>query len=153
MRVFLDTCILNRIADDRDNCRDLLPLISAKRITPVVAAEISTEIHATKYPERLETLLAVLRPFFPVTPTNVPVAGIARSGAMRSAPKDAEELRAKLLKLGFTGWDVLHLMNAHYERCNVFLTTDNDTILEHRDKLAGVLTPAILSPQELFGRL
>jgi predicted nucleic acid-binding protein len=154
MKIFLDTCVFDWIIDNTRG-QELLDKIKAGVVEPIVFSEVSKEIHDVPEAkaQRREQLLALLRPFFPVRPTHVAVAGLARSGAARSAPVRAEGLREELKTLGLHKLDVIHLMNAHFERCPVFVTLDKEDILRRKDVLQRLLGLEILTPEQLLVRL
>ena len=81
------------------------------------------------------------------------VAGLARSGAARSAPARAEGLREELKALRLHKLDVIHLMNAHFQRCPVFVTLDKEDILRRKDILERLLGLEILTPDQILVRL
>ena len=154
MKVFLDTCVFDWIIDNTRG-QELLDEIKAGVIEPTVFPEVSKEIQdvpETKA-QRREELLATLRPFFPVRPTHVAVSGLARSGVARSAPVRAEGLREELKALGLRKLDVIHLMNAHFDRCPVFVTLDKEDILRRKGVLERLLGLEILTPEQILVRL
>lgn len=87
MKVFLDTNVFDWFIDDPRG-RSLLLRFQDGDVQGVVFPEVSKEIYdiPESKAQRREALLEVLRPFFPVHPTLVPVAGLARAGAARLAP-------------------------------------------------------------------
>jgi hypothetical protein len=154
MKAFLDTCVFDWIVDNPRG-QELLDKIEAGVVETRVCPEVSKEIHDVPDAKarRREQLLAVLRPFFPVRPTHVPVAGLARSGAALSAPARAEVLRKELKAIGLRKLDVIHLMNAHFERCPIFLTLDKRDIIRRKQVLEPLLGFEVFRPEELLARL
>ena len=154
MKLFLDSCVIDWLADDPRG-----PALFEKfqtgelqgAIFPEVAKELN-DIPAEKADRRAK-LMTVLRPLLPVQLSLVPVSGLERSGACRTAPTGASELREELKKLGIRKLDVLHLMNAHSARCQVFLTTDQEDILRRKNVLERRLGFEILRPSEFLDRL
>lgn len=151
MRVFIDTNVFDWIVDDPDGPR-LHALLQGLTSQCVVCPEVARELHAipdSKAPRR-ELLLTVLASFQPLSPTRVPVMGLARVGAAIQAPPDAIHRRAELVALGLRKLDVIHLLNAHYHQCQVFLTSDREDILKRRDTLEELLSLRPVRPAEFI---
>jgi predicted nucleic acid-binding protein len=156
VRVFLDTCVFDWFLTD-PNGPKLYAFIRSGVIEGFVFPEVATELY--KVPdakaEKRERLLALLRPLLPVRLTYVPTLGVMRLGTARAdAPAGAAALREQLKRtFRFRKPDVVHLMNAHYAKCDVFLTNDREDILKRRPALEALLGIAILTPTELYERL
>jgi hypothetical protein len=153
IRASLDTCVFDWILD-QPRGPELLDRLQAGDVEVAVFPEVSKELHdvpETKA-DRRGRLLAILKLFLPVRPTRIPLAGLARAGAMRVATRAAAALRQELRHMGFRKLDSLHLINAHLERCSVFLTTDKEDILRRKAVLEARLGLQILSPQEFLDR-
>jgi hypothetical protein len=153
-KIFLDTCVFDWFIDDLRGAT-LLAQFQTGKLQAVVFPEVSKEIHdiPERKADRRERLMAILRPFFPLQRTLVPVSGLARSGAAVSARRGAVELREKLRAVGFRKLDIIHLMNAHYSECRIFLTNDREDIIRRKALLEPWLGFEVLRPSELLDRL
>lgn len=154
MKVFLDTCVFDWILD-HPRGPELFGFLTSGRLEAVVCPEVSKELETTPQAkaERRKRLLTTLNGLLPVRPTHIPVAGLGRSGAIISASPRAVELRDKLKEMGFRKLDALHLINAHIERCDLFVTTDKEDIIRRKAILEQLLEFKILQPDELLDRL
>lgn len=154
MRVFLDTCVFDWIVDEARG-KELLARLTDPATEVVVFPEVSKELHdiPEAKAERRRRLLELLERFLPVRPTHIPVMGLARVGASRRATAEATSLREELRAKGFRKLDSLHLINAHLERCDLFITNDKEDLLRRRSALEARLGFQILTPQELLARL
>lgn len=54
---------------------------------------------------------------------------------------------------GFRKLDVIHLMNAYYSRCDVFLTNDQEDFLRRGSALYARFALEVLQPSELLDRI
>ena len=151
LRAFLDTCVINWFLDAPEGPALLAEFIDGT-VRGVVSPEVSEEICATPDDGRRGRLKAIPQVFFPVSPTLVPVANLARSGVARSAPAGADALRDELKSIGFRKLDILHLINAHYSKCDLFITKDKEDILKISRKavLETRLAFRILHPADLL---
>lgn len=121
MKAFLDTPVFDWFLDSGQ--AEALKLV-ATRVRLVTGPEVAIEVRRAPPDKRakLEELLALC---FPLVPTRLPRAGMARSGLARVATPAGEALHAKLAALpAVNKLDPTHLLNCAAERCDVFVTCD-----------------------------
>ncbi|SPF39756.1 conserved hypothetical protein [Candidatus Sulfopaludibacter sp. SbA4] len=121
MRLYLDSCCLNRLTDDQSQARirqeaeaveAILGLVREGKATWVSSTVVEIEINRNPDADRRHEVAALLAFAEEVV--------VPRS---RSA-----ERAAFLQKLGFDPFDALHLACAEQGQADVFLTTDDDLI-------------------------
>src|SRR2546425_5705216 len=149
-KVALDTCVLDWLLEDGH-----LGLLQEVRIrhnvSVIVTAEVAQEVnqipdlpaHKRERRERLQALIKQY--FFPVEPTLIPIAGIARAGANRSASPKAVALRAAAHHAGLRRMDILHVVNAACHRCHAFATLD-ERLLRKASVVRNLANIEILRP-------
>jgi len=121
LRLYLDSCCLNRLTDDQSQARirqeaeaveAILGLVREGKATWVSSTVVEIEINRNPDADRRHEVAALLAFAEEVV--------VPRS---RSA-----ERAAFLQKLGFDPFDALHLACAEQGQADVFLTTDDDLI-------------------------
>ena len=100
-----------------------------ERMHVITSPEVAFEIRNTPALDRRADLEALLALCFPLVPTRLPRAGMARAGLARMATPAGEALHTKLAALqGVNKLDPTHLLNCAAEHCDVFVTGDRRTL-------------------------
>ena len=129
---------------------DALALI-ATRVCVVTGPEVAFEIRNTPNLDRRADLEAQLALCFPLVPTRLPRAGMARSGLARVATPAGETLHAKLAALpGVRKLDPTHLLNCAAEHCDVFVTDDRKIL--NKSEILEPLCGFLVRHPEAFNR-
>ena len=144
MRIYLDTCSLQRPLDNRAQLRvlleseailGLLALCDAQRIELLSSEALIFEIERNPNLTRQEYALEVL----------------AKASAFVTFEPAVEERARELNRQGFKPLDALHLASAEAGQAD-FLCTCDDRFLKHTRATTGLRTK-IVSPIELIGEL
>ena len=154
MKCFLDTMILDWLTEG-DEAEDLLLLLEQGKITGILAADNAYEVHRIpdEKQDKRERLQALIKDqFLPLSPTHLPLSGIAVSGLAKAATQQTIRLREALAKEGISGLDKNHLINAAKEGCTVFVTCDK-VILKRRGAIRKILSLECLCPAELVQKV
>ncbi|MBA3248006.1 MAG: PIN domain-containing protein [Pyrinomonadaceae bacterium] len=138
MRIYLDVCCLQRPFDDQRQARIHLEAEAVKLLLARVEAGeflwVSSEAvddEVLQNPDAEHALKAML---------------LVTHAALKIAVEEKEIRRAaELERLGFTGFDALHLASAESGGVQVFLTTD-DKILKRAARLATQLAVRVVNP-------
>lgn len=140
MRIYLDTCCLNRLTDDQSQPRiaeeaeaveQILRLLRAKTIEWLSSAAVEAETSANPDLERrhgVEVLLSLATSTVPLD---------------RRIIERAKELEA----LGYGAFDSLHLSSAEAGLADVLLTTD-DRLIKQAARAVGTPRVRVLNPVE-----
>lgn len=138
MRLFLDTCSLNRPWDDQAQVRIHLEAESVIYILDaarngleelVSSAYLVAEILGNPDPSRRADVMTLLQPA---------VLHVPRSDAIQSRARELESW-------SITGFDALHVAAAEAATCDYLLTTD-DKLLHRATRASGVIKVKVLNP-------
>lgn len=138
MRIFLDTCCLNRPWDDQTQLRihleaeavlHVLETAQAGRHELVTSDYLIAEILGNTDPLRRSRVMALLQP--------------ATSHVPRAQPVEARA--ASLTQSGFGGFDALHIAAAEHAGCPYLLTTD-DRLIRRASRATNPLRLQVINP-------
>jgi predicted nucleic acid-binding protein len=141
MKVYLDTCSLNRPLDDKIQPRvateaeailALLTLCEAGQLSLVSSDVLLFEVRRTPHPQRRTVMSEIL--------TRAPIF-IRLSNQIERRAKDLEQFGIKAL-------DALHLASAEAENVDYFCSCDDRLI--KRAKALSDFTPTVVTPLELI---
>ena len=140
---------------EADEAEDLLLLLEQGKITGMLAADNAYEVR--KIPDakrdKRDRLQALINDrFAPLSPTHVPLAGIALAGQAKAATPHTMHLLEALANEGISKLDKNHLINAASEGCTVFVTCDKE-ILNRREAIRKILSLECLHPAELVQKV
>lgn len=145
MRVYLDTCVLNRVTDppsnarvviEADACNQLFRLIRLKRLRWVASPAL--EIELRKNPDQV---------------TRGEVLKLLAYSSESSSPDAITSRRARSLQaVGYGPFDGFHLALAEQSKCDVLLTTD-DRFLRLALRAAGNPGVELANPVEWLMRM
>ena len=138
MRLYLDTCSLNRPWDDQSQVRihleaeAVIYLLDAARrgaVTLVSSDYLLAEIHDIPDPVRQSDVLSLLKPAALHVPQHASIEN-------RAQPLSAWSIR---------GYDALHLAAAEVSQCDYFLTTD-DRLIRRCHRAGSAIRVKVLNP-------
>jgi len=142
MKIYLDNCVLNRPFDDQSQERIrleteviilVLSRLERKEWTWLGSQALEIEVDQTPDPEQQVRLRRVMD--FVETSVEVGEKELARA--------------SELQKLGFIGFDAIHLACAESGKADVFLTTD-DRLLKLAKRQAKRLQVTVRNPLDLM---
>ena len=143
MRIYLDTCCLNRPFDDASVDRNRLEAQAVRTILRRVHSGFWSLIGSEAIDSELDEMpdadkRKLTRNFLMLQSESVPV-GDRECARMR-----------ELVGLGFSAYDALHIACAETAKCDIFLTTDDD-ILKHAARHPGRLRVPVANPLRWIG--
>ncbi len=148
MKCFLDTNVLDWLIEATE-AEDLLVLLEQGTITAIIAADNAYEVHRIRDDDKRDRLQALINDrFVPLSPTHLPLSGIARAGLANAATPHTIHLRETLANEGISKLDKNHLINAASEGCAVFVTCDKG-VLKRREAIRKILCLECLHPADL----
>jgi len=154
VKCFLDTNVFDWLIEATE-AADLIVLLEQGTITAIIGADNAYEIH--RIPDgkqnKRDRLQALINDrFVPLSPTHLPLSGIARAGLANAATSHTIHLRETLANEGILGLDKNHLINAASEGCTVFVTCDKGVLKRHT-AIRKLLCLECLHPAELVQRV
>lgn len=140
MKVYFDTCSLNRPLDSKSNLRvaleaeaivGLLAKCEAGLLELVWSEVLSLEVERNSHPQRRAYVLGILD----IARTSIPINDIIKERAI------------EFEKRGFKPFDALHLATADKSRVEYFCTCDDRFLKKARSQVG--LSVKVVSPIEL----
>lgn len=164
LKVYLDTCIINRLLDisnieDNTLKKSLEKIIQNSKIEIVTSKKTLEEINNTKEKSRRENLIFVYKILKKIKKSNYlkcksycigdGAIGMVGIGGMNI---EINSVFQKLLEV-FDENDAEQIFHALKARCNVFLTVDYNTILNRIENYLALSEMKILDPQNFVKEL